>query len=54
MVAGAGGGGLVWPEGGGGGGHGAAVALVVAPWGAGVAGAGSWGVLVARGEAGVA
>ena len=41
MVAGAGGGGLVWPEGGGGGGHGAAVALAVVPGGAGAAGAGS-------------
>ena len=42
-VAGARGGGLVWPEGGGGGGHGSADALVVAPGGAGAAGAGPGG-----------
>ena len=40
VVAGAGSGGLVWPEGGGGGGHGAAVALVVAPRGGGSGGSG--------------
>ena len=54
VVAGAWGGGLVWPEGGGGGGHGAAVALVVAPGGAGAAGAGSRGVVVVPGGAGAA
>ena len=52
VVAGAGGGGRVRPVGGGGGGHGAAVALVVAPRGAGAARAGSQGVLVAPGGAG--
>ena len=51
-VAGDGGGGLVWPEGRGESGHGAAVALVVAPGGAGAAGAGSRGVVVAPRGAG--
>ena len=54
VVAAAGGGGRVPPERGGGGGHGAAVALVVAPGGAGAAGAGSRGVVVAPGGAGAA